>query len=110
MEIIEAVGLISGLTIGLTAIITAIAKIHKYFIKVDDLEKEVEDIKKHHEKDIKKIEIEENQEFKEIQEEQRILIIAVLACLKSLRGDNINGEVDKAISMVEEHLITKSHD
>lgn len=119
--------LAGGLT-ALGVIISTIFKAHKYILKIDNLEVEKQEIinrldknyakikskfhelESHHETDMKLIKKEESAEFREVQEEQQILMIAVLACLKALRDGASNGEVDQAITQIEQHLIKKAHD
>lgn len=49
-------------------------------------------------------------EIKNIKEEQKILTIGVLACLKGLKEQGCNGPVTEAINLIEEHLNKKAHE
>lgn len=51
-----------------------------------------------------------NSEIKNIKEEQEILTIGVLACLKGLKEQGCNGPVTEAISLIEKHLNKKAHE
>lgn len=48
--------------------------------------------------------------IKDIQSEQAILTVGVLACLKGLKEQGCNGPVTDAIRKIEEHLNKKAHE
>ena len=83
-KIITAISLITAIV----AVVKYYNKGHKWFMKTDKQEKEIQDIK----------------------EEQEILTIGVLACLKGLSEQGCNGPVTDAIKQIEEHLNKKAHD
>jgi len=81
--------------ITLVSVVTAVIALfkyynkgHKWFMKTEEQETEIADIK----------------------EEQEILTIGVLACLKGLHEQGCNGPVTSAIKEIEEHLNKKAHD
>jgi len=47
--------------------------------------------------------------IKDIQSEQAILTVGVLACLKGLKEQGCNGPVTEAINKIEQHLNEKAH-
>lgn len=48
--------------------------------------------------------------IKDIQSEQAILTVGVLACLKGLKEQGCNGPVTEAINKIEQHLNEKAHE
>ena len=61
---------------------------HKWFMKQEEQETEIQSIK----------------------DEQEILTKGILACLKGLSQQGCNGPVTSAIEEIEEHLNEKAHD
>ena len=47
--------------------------------------------------------------IKDIQSEQALLTLGVLACLKGLKEQGCNGPVTEAINKIEQHLNDKAH-
>lgn len=47
--------------------------------------------------------------IKDIQSEQALLTVGVLACLKGLKEQGCNGPVTDAINKIEQHLNDKAH-
>jgi Na+/H+ antiporter NhaD/arsenite permease-like protein len=52
---------------------------------------------------------EQDETIKDIQTEQAILTIGVLACLKGLKEQGCDGPVTEAIRKIETHLNEKAH-
>ena len=52
---------------------------------------------------------EQDDVIKDIQGEQAILTIGVLACLKGLKEQGCDGPVTEAITKIEQHLNEKAH-
>lgn len=48
-------------------------------------------------------------EIKAVKEEQRIIVVGLLACLQGLSEQGCNGPVTKAIETLETHLNKKAH-
>ena len=84
---------------GAVAIITYFAKVVRWVDKQAQQDKEIEQLKKHHEDDIKAI-----------KGEQTLLVEGVLACLKGLQEKGCNGPVTKAIDKYEDYLNHKAHE
>ena len=87
--LIGALGVIGGI------LITA----YKFSRKPAELEKRIDEIRKTHEEDIRKI-----------NEEQCLITYGLLACLKGLREQGCNGPVTDGISRIEKHLNKQAHD
>lgn len=87
--LIGALGVIGGM------LITA----YKFSRKPAELEKRIDEIRKTHEEDIRKI-----------NEEQCLITYGLLACLKGLREQGCNGPVTDGISRIEKHLNKQAHD
>lgn len=51
----------------------------------------------------------QDESIKDIQTEQSILTIGVLACLKGLKEQGCDGPVTEAINKIEQHLNEKAH-
>lgn len=49
------------------------------------------------------------QTIREIKEEQSVLTIGVLACLKGLKEQGCNGPVTEAVRRIEEHMNELAH-
>ena len=47
--------------------------------------------------------------IKSIREEQQLLTVGVLACLKGLKEQGCNGPVTEAIQKIEAHLLEQAH-
>ena len=52
---------------------------------------------------------EQDEEIKAIREEQKILTVGVLACLKGLKEQGCDGPVTEAIATLETHLNEEAH-
>ena len=87
--LIGAIGVIGGM------LITA----YKFSRKPAELEKRIDEIRKTHEEDIRKI-----------NEEQCLITYGLLACLKGLREQGCNGPVTDGINKLEKHLNKQAHD
>lgn len=98
------------------SIISALALIIGYFAKgvrfVDRQriqDTDIQDIQSRHENDMKAMTEALRAEFSAINEEQQILTLGVLACLRGLSEQGCNGPVTSAIKVMEEHLNAKAH-
>ncbi len=80
------------------ALITYFSKAVRWVDKQKAQDKDINDIRKHHEEDMKSI-----------KEEQTLLVFGVLACLKGLSEQGCNGPVTEAIGKLETHLNEKAH-
>ena len=87
------------------AVVGAVVALVAYFLKVvrwvdkqNEQDKEIKNLKQHHEDDMASI-----------KEEQTLLVYGVLACLKGLSEQGCNGPVTEAISRFEKHLNEKAH-
>ena len=88
-EIVGALSLILGIIIG------GYKLFDKIIDRLDAMEKRISDL--------------EN-ENRKIKEEDTITIYALRACLDGLHQQGCNGEVTKAINMIDEHLNKAAHD
>lgn len=80
------------------AIVTYFSKVVRWVDKQDAQDKDIKDIRRHHEEDMEGI-----------KEEQTLLVYGVLACLKGLSEQGCNGPVTEAIHKLEKHLNKKAH-
>lgn len=80
------------------ALAAYIAKLVRWVDKQNEQDKEIQELKKHHEEDISSL-----------KEEQTLLVYGVLACLKGLKERGCNGPVTEAINRYEKYLNEKAH-
>lgn len=80
------------------AIVTYFAKVVRWVDKQGKQDKEIQEIRRHHEADMAVI-----------KEEQALLVSGVLACLKGLSEQGCNGPVTEAIKQYEKYLNDKAH-
>ena len=76
----------------------AIFKIYDWCKQQTAQEGKLEDIRCHHDADVKLI-----------KEEQTVIVYGLLACLKGLQEKGCNGPVTEAINMLEKHLNKEAH-
>lgn len=81
------------------AIATNFSKIVRWVDRQKKQDKDIADLKKHHEEDMSSI-----------KKEQTLLVYGVLACLKGLSEQGCNGPVTEAIGKIEKYLNEKSHE
>lgn len=93
--IITAAALLTAaITIGGTLI-----AVYKFYSRQGEQKKEIDELKKTHEEDIKRI-----------NEEQCLITYGLLACLKGLQEKGCNGPVTDAIDRLEKHLNKTAHE
>lgn len=80
------------------AIVSFFSKVVRWVDKQGAQDKEIKEIRKHHEEDMASIKA-----------EQTLLVHGVLACLKGLREQGCNGPVNEAITQFEKYLNEKAH-
>lgn len=80
------------------ALAAYLAKLVRWVDKQSEQDIEIKALKKHHEEDIASL-----------NEEQRLLVYGVLACLKGLKEKGCNGPVTEAINRYENYLNEKAH-
>lgn len=89
----------AGAVVGaIIALVTYFSKLVRWVDKQGKQDKEIQEIRKHHEDDMASI-----------KEEQTLLVYGVLACLKGLSEQGCNGPVTEAIGKFEKHLNEKAH-
>ena len=88
-----------------SAIVGAIVALVSYFTKVvrwvdkqSQQDKDIKEIRQHHEDDVASI-----------KQEQTLLVYGILACLKGLSEQGCNGPVTEAINKYEKYLNEKAH-
>lgn len=90
-------------------ILAIILKIHKFVLHQEKQDREIEKLKRHHEEDMKKLENSEVEEFGEISEALQLLTKSVLACLKGLKEQGVDGPVIEAIDEIQAYLGAKAY-
>ena len=82
----------------IVALITYFSKVVRWFDKQKEQDKDINELKKHHEEDMVSI-----------KKEQTLVVYGVLACLKGLKEQGCNGPVTEAINKYEKYLNQKAH-
>ena len=80
------------------ALVTYFSKVVRWVDKQNEQDKEIQNLKKHHEDDIASI-----------KEEQTLLVYGILACLQGLKEQGCNGPVTEAIGKYKKYLNQKAH-
>ena len=89
----------AGAVIGaIIALITYFSKVVRWVDKQGEQDEDIQALRKHHEEDMAII-----------KEEQALIVVGVLACLKGLSEQGCNGPVTEAIGRIENHLNEKAH-
>lgn len=93
-SIITAASVIAAIV----AIAAFFSKIVRWVDKQTQQDKDIQELKAHHESDIK-----------DLKDEQTLLVYGILACLKGLQERGCNGPVTEAINKYEKYLNQKAH-
>lgn len=80
------------------AIVAYFSKAVRWVDKQNEQTRQIEQLKAHHEEDMKVV-----------KEEQTLLVYGILACLKGLKEQGCNGPVTEAINKYEKYLNQKAH-
>lgn len=104
-NIIELSKLIGAVSVIIAAIVGAV----KWFLAHDAQKKDIADLRKHHDDDIKELRQLIEEGHKETNGELCVMAYTQLATLDGLKQLNCNGEVTKAHDMLEKHLNKKAH-
>ena len=83
----------------IVALVTYFSKVVRWIDKQGRQDKDIQEIRQHHEDDMA-----------EIKAEQTLIVYGVLACLKGLSEQGCNGPVTEAIRKIEKHLNKKAHE
>jgi hypothetical protein len=82
----------------IVAIAAFFSKIVRWVDKQTQQDRDIQELKAHHESDIK-----------DLKDEQTLLVYGILACLKGLQERGCNGPVTEAINKYEKYLNQKAH-
>lgn len=82
----------------IVALVGYFSKVVRWFDKQKEQDKDIKDIKQHHEDDMTSI-----------RKEQKLVVYGVLACLKGLKEQGCNGPVTEAINKIEKYLNEEAH-
>ena len=82
----------------IVALVSYFSKVVRWVDKQSKQDKEITDIRQHHEDDMASI-----------KKEQTLLVYGVLACLKGLSEQGCNGPVTEAIHKIEKYLNETAH-
>jgi Na+/melibiose symporter-like transporter len=82
----------------IVALVTYFSKVVRWVDKQGRQDKDIKEIRQHHEDDMASI-----------KKEQKLLVYGVLACLKGLSEQGCNGPVTEAIHKIEKYLNEEAH-
>lgn len=82
----------------IVALVTYFSKVVRWFDKQKEQDKDIHELKQHHEDDMSSI-----------RKEQKLVVYGVLACLKGLKEQGCNGPVTEAINKIEKYLNEEAH-
>lgn len=88
----------SAIVGAIVALVSYFSKVVRWVDKQSQQDKEIKDIRQHHEDDVASI-----------KQEQTLLVYGILACLKGLSEQGCNGPVTEAINKYEKYLNEKAH-
>lgn len=89
---------IASVLAAIVAIYAFFSKIVRWVDKQSQQDNDIQELKAHHDRDVK-----------ELKEEQTLLVYGILACLKGLKERGCNGPVTEAIDKYEKYLNQKAH-
>ena len=105
----QSVVLVGSVLGALGLIIGYFAKGVRFVDRQRTQDDDIHNIQATHDSDMKAMTEALRAEFSAINEEQQILTLGVLACLRGLSEQGCNGPVTSAITVMEEHLNAKAH-
>ena len=89
----------AGAVLGaLGAIIGGILKVHKWYLRQEEQDKAIKELKKHHEEDLKRV-----------REENTLICYALSACLDGLQQLGANHTVPDAKDKLDKYLNQQAH-
>jgi len=88
----------SAIVGAVVALVSYFSKVVRWVDKQSQQDKEIKEIRQHHEDDVSSI-----------KQEQTLLVYGILACLKGLSEQGCNGPVTEAIHRYEKYLNEKAH-
>lgn len=90
--------LIGGAFGVIATMIGVILKVHKWYLKQEQMEKRLNELEEHHEKDMERV-----------NEENTLICFALSACLNGLQQLGANGDVTVAKDKLDKFLNQKAH-
>lgn len=109
METVEVIIKISALIGAVIAIWGVVYGIIKWFQKQDQQTTDIDELKKLHKEDMKKVLNKEATDMQSVKDELCVLNYAVLATLDGLKQLGANGNVTKAHNELEKHINKQAH-
>lgn len=88
----------SAIAGAIVALVSYFSKVVRWVDKQSLQDREIKEIRQHHEDDVASI-----------KQEQTLLVYGILACLKGLSEQGCNGPVTEAINKYEKYLNEKAH-
>ena len=88
----------SAIAGAIVALVSYFSKVVRWVDKQSQQDREIKEIRQHHEDDVASI-----------KQEQTLLVYGILACLKGLSEQGCNGPVTEAINKYEKYLNEKAH-
>lgn len=87
-----------------------VQRLESEIVKAKAAHKEaIEELRRHHDEDIRQISAAHEESMKTIQEELTLLVYGQLACLKGLAEQGCDGPVTLSIDKIEKHINKRAH-
>ena len=106
---IETVEKAAKLITALTVIFSALVAMVRWYLKVKNLSKKVEEIEKEKDAKIEQLREDHEEDIKRIEEEMCLHTYGILACLKGLQEKGCNGPVTDTITKFEKFINQRAH-
>lgn len=105
----KVIGLIAGIIGGFGVIFGVVFGVYKWFLRQGQQDKEIEELKKKEQEDMKALQDEFREAIKRIKEENALKCYALRACLDGLEQLGANHIVPVAREKLEKYLNLEAH-
>ncbi len=106
----QTIILIGGVLSAIVAFITLAWKLFKWIEHQKEQDLEIKRLETKFDSEIAKLRAKHEKDQTGTQEEQRLVIYGLLACLKGLAEQGCDGPVSEAIDKIEKHINKKAHE
>lgn len=106
-ETIKTAWALVGILVGVLGMLFAA---YKWYLRQNALQSDVEKLRKENDEKIEELRREHVHDIKKIEEEACLHTYGILACLKGLQEKGCNGPVTEAIEKYEKYLNKRAHD
>lgn len=106
---LQSVILAASFIAAVVAIAAHFAKIVRWVDKHAQQDLEIQALRSWAQSEINQLKAHHEQDIKDLKEEQTLNVYGILACLKGLQEKGCNGPVTEAINKIEKYLNQKAH-